>query len=134
MEYNETKSYAEKRPAGMAVAALVLGICGTVFGLCPYTGLILGSLAVILGLISRGGEMKMMGQAKAGVILGCIGMGISCIVFIIAIAGGSFSYIHYQTEYSNSRNYQNYDDTFDDYNYDYDYDYDLDDYNYDDTF
>lgn len=66
---------------GMATAALVLGILGTVFGLIPFTfwlGIPLGILGIIFGFlgISRanrmGGDRK--GMAVAGLVLGIIGV------------------------------------------------------------
>ena len=64
------------RPNGMAVAALVLGTAGTVFGFMPPTGFIAvvcGVLAIALGYIGirraqRGAEHWEM--AVAGVLLG----------------------------------------------------------------
>lgn len=57
----------------MAIAALVLGIVGVVFGLVPLTGfiaLICGTLALIFGV--KGKHSENTGMAKAGRILGVI--------------------------------------------------------------
>lgn len=122
MEYKSTQSYVEKRSSGMAVASLVLGICGIVTGLCPYTGFIFGSLALILGLLSRGGEMTMTGQAKTGVVLGSFGIALSALVMVISIPAAlntfkedTFApYEKFFEEY-NFKDYNNYDtDLFDD--------------------
>lgn len=121
MEYKSSQSYVEKRSAGMAVASLVLGISGIVTGLCPYTGFIFGSLAIILGLLSRGGEMTMAGQAKAGVVLGSIGIALSTLVMIIAIPVALNNF--------NKDTFTQYEEFFEDYNFD-DYDFD----NYDEIF
>lgn len=138
MEYNSNQSYFDKRSAGMAVASLVIGICGAVLGLCPYGGFILGSLAIILGLLSRGGEMTMTGQAKAGVILGCVGIALSTIMIIITIAFGTFHFFNSQ-KYTNY-NHHFYDNFYDDDEYFYDNNYFdddkyfYDDYDFNDTF
>lgn len=53
---------------GLAIAALVLGIVGTIFGFIPITfivAFICGTLALIFGLIAR-----RHGMGKAGIILG----------------------------------------------------------------
>jgi hypothetical protein len=55
---------------GLAIAALVLGIVGAVFGFIPITfviALICGVLALIFGLIGR-----RHGMGKAGLILGIV--------------------------------------------------------------
>ncbi|GAA4663522.1 DUF4190 domain-containing protein [Streptomyces chumphonensis] len=58
---------------GMAVASLVCGIVG----LLVY-GIVLGPLAVILGLVAHGKQAS--GMAKAGIVLGAIAT-------VFAIAG-----------------------------------------------
>lgn len=124
MEYEFKQSYVDKRSSGMATAALVLGICGLVLSLCPYSGFIFGSLAIILGLLSRGGEMTMSSYGKIGVILGSIAMAVSTLVIIVAIVGGfAYGSVHSTSFFE--------DDTY--YDFDYDFDYDSD-YDFDDFF
>ncbi len=114
MEDKSTESYADKRSVGMATAALVLGICGIATGLCPYGGFILGALAIILGLLSRGGEMTMSVHAKAGVILGAIGMGLSTIVTCVCLALGAFEIVDQQQNTHLKYDYEYYAPYFDD--------------------
>lgn len=94
MEYEFQQPYADKRSAGMAVASLVLGIVSVVLSCCVYPGFIFGSLAVILALLSRGGERSLNGYSIAGLVLGIIGIaaGIfmliySMVAFFITIGG-----------------------------------------------
>nr|WTB33998.1 DUF4190 domain-containing protein [Streptomyces sp. NBC_00830] len=66
---------------GLGIASMVLGIIAVV-GFCMWgLGVVLGVLALILGLIGRGrakrGEATNGGMALAGVILGSIGIVIS---------------------------------------------------------
>ncbi|MFF1963727.1 DUF4190 domain-containing protein [Streptomyces sp. NPDC058232] len=66
---------------GLGIASMVLGIIA-VIGFCMWgLGVVLGVLALILGLIGRGrakrGEATNGGMALAGVILGSIGIVIS---------------------------------------------------------
>ena len=75
-----------KRTEGTAIASLVLGIAG--FVVCP---LILHILAIVFGnqakrKIQANPSLEGESMAKAGVILGWIGLGITAIVGIIIIA------------------------------------------------
>lgn len=74
---------------GLAVAALVLGIIGVVFGLLPLTffiALVCGVLALIFGALgwrkaNRGSGRK--GMAIAGFILGLAGLGLGIAGIVI---------------------------------------------------
>lgn len=95
--------------SGTATAALVLGICG--FVVCP---LICSIAAIICGTIAKneidrsGGRITGRDQAKAGLILGWIGVGL-CVLGILAFAAliiwgstlddGSYDY-EYDTQIS----------------------------------
>ena len=118
MEYELNQSYIDKRSAGMAVTSMVLGIIGVVLGFCVYPGFIFGSLAIILGVLSRGGEMTMNGYAKAGTILGTIAIVFSMLMFLFYFAtvlnefGGFEGYMDYIME-MNDNSYSNYYDLYD---------------------
>ncbi len=121
MDYEPNKSYIEMRSAGMSVASLVLGIIGLSMGCCIYPPIIFGSLAIILALLSRGGEMHMNSYAKAGLALGIIGMAFGALFLIysfftlMAEFGGIDGYLRYIEElmeemgYPNSNPYDVYD-------------------------
>lgn len=121
MDYEPNKSYIEMRSAGMSVASLVLGIIGLSMGCCIYPPIIFGSLAIILALLSRGGEMHMNSYAKAGLALGIISMAFGALFLIysfftlMAEFGGIDGYLHYIEElmeemgYPNSNPYDVYD-------------------------
>lgn len=91
MEYELNQSYTNKHSGGMAIAALVLGITGLVMSFCVYPGFILGSLGIIFGILSRGGEMTYPGYGKAGIVLGIISILISIIAIFVWM--GYFSYL-----------------------------------------
>ncbi|MFB7514320.1 DUF4190 domain-containing protein [Streptomyces sp. NPDC056144] len=82
---------------GMAIAAMVVGICGVVLAFCSYgiLGLVLGGVALPLGIVARKravrGEAGNKGQAVAGIVLGSIGIvfGIAGIVLIALIVTNS---------------------------------------------
>lgn len=80
MEYPYNQN---KRSEGMAIAAMVLGIIGTATGCCVYTGIGCGALAIILALLSRGGEMTLSPKAKAGLWLGIAGIVLGIFIYVI---------------------------------------------------
>jgi hypothetical protein len=82
---------AQRRTDGQAVASLVLGIIG--IGMCP---LIASIVAIILGSqakarIAADPSLEGEGMAKAGVILGWIGVGLGAIGIIFFVLSIAFS-------------------------------------------
>jgi uncharacterized membrane protein YeaQ/YmgE (transglycosylase-associated protein family) len=73
----------------MAVAALVLGILGTLFSLSWLTvwvGAPLAILALVLGVLARKqltAENKPTGMATAGMVLGIVGTALAVLIFAI---------------------------------------------------
>jgi TM2 domain-containing membrane protein YozV len=45
-------------------------------------GIVLGGVAVVLGILSKGSEKKLLPQAKRGIIYGTIGIVLGYIVFV----------------------------------------------------
>ena len=83
MEYHDPNtSYIDKRSPSMAIASLILGIAGLAMSCSIYPAIIFGSLAIILALLSRGGEMTTSGYSKIGLILGIISI-VCGILFLI---------------------------------------------------
>jgi hypothetical protein len=81
---------ARPRGAGMAIAALVLGIfavllCWTVVG-----GILLGLVAVVLGFIAAGrakrGAAAGRGMAIAGIVLGALGLLLSVALIALGVS------------------------------------------------
>lgn len=109
---------------GMSTAALALSLAG-LLTMCCGGSVVLGSLAILFALLSRGSE-PMNGQAKAAV-----GISIAGVVLGIAAIIGSFIYVFTDPEAKSIyRDYmQYYFDEFDDTDpyYDYDEDFDEDD-------
>ena len=89
-----------KQTSGMAITAMVLGICGLV--ICP---LILSIPAIVFGAIAmkdinrKPDELDGKGMAIAGFVTGIVGTSLSLIFIIIAIALGIAE------ENDNDRNY-----------------------------
>jgi hypothetical protein len=78
------------KTAGVAIAALILGILTIVIGWIPVLGQGLGIAAIVCGIIgiNKANNEKMAGKgiAIAGIVLGVIGLLISLIVLIGIIA------------------------------------------------
>ncbi|THV32068.1 hypothetical protein [Glycomyces paridis] len=83
-----------KQGNGFAVAALVLGLVGLIVfswipGINLFTGLPLGVLALIFGIIavvksgSRGGKGK--GAGIAGIILGVLTLAASVVIYVVLL-------------------------------------------------
>ncbi len=66
-------------------ASIVCAIGAIVSCTCFYGAYILGALAILFALLSRGGQMKMSSKAKFGLILGII-----AIVFTTVVTIGSY--------------------------------------------
>ncbi|MFJ9031235.1 DUF4190 domain-containing protein [Streptomyces sp. NPDC102274] len=97
---------------GMGVAAMVLGILSVcLFCLYGIGGIVLGVLALIFGIVGRKrvqrGEANNEGQARAGVILGSIGIALG-VIFLGFIIWGI-------TQAINEERNNDYDSTYDDY-------------------
>ncbi|MBP5441812.1 MAG: DUF4190 domain-containing protein [Treponema sp.] len=83
MADEQNKEVAPKKSSGMAIAALVCGILslvGACFGVGAWAGVVLGIVAVVLGVMANkaGKDTK----ATAGMVMGIIGLAISAIVAI----------------------------------------------------
>ena len=108
---------------GMSTAALALSIAG-LLTMCCGGSVILGSLAILFALLSRGSE-PMNSQAKAAV-----GISIAGVVLGMAAIIGSFIYVFTNPEANSIYRdyiqyyYDEFDDTdpYDDYDYDDDFD------------
>jgi hypothetical protein len=77
----------QQRNDGMAVAALVLGLCGFI----PWLGFVCSILAVIFGFVSLGNikknpNLKGHGMAVAGIVLGFALPVLGIIVFVVVFA------------------------------------------------
>jgi membrane-bound ClpP family serine protease len=87
-------------PKGLSVTAMVLGIAGLVLVVCafffPYLGMLLGLVAIVVGLVARGkakrGEVSGPGMALTGVITGAVAL-----VIGIAIIAGVAAFLNSDT-------------------------------------
>ena len=76
----------DKRSRSMETASLVLGLISFTTCTCLYISLACGALAILLGILSKGGELTMSNRAQAGVIMGILGL-----VFTVVVYAASFA-------------------------------------------
>lgn len=76
--------YHDKRSQSFATAGFVLGLIAALTPYFVFTSLICGPLAIIFGLLSKGGEMTMDTKGKVAVILGIIGLVLTVLIMLVA--------------------------------------------------
>lgn len=136
MDYNDINSnlqneqnqiYPPRQPrttasSGMATVSLILGILSLVSLCLIPISVFFGALSVIFALLSKGGEYKLPGNSKAGIILSVAGVLLS-FIFTVLVAIAAFG-MYNATEFQDIINeYQYY---YNDYNNNYD---DIEDFN-----
>ncbi|SFP70723.1 hypothetical protein SAMN04487928_10697 [Butyrivibrio proteoclasticus] len=81
--YNYNKSHNQlDSHVNMATVALVTGLIAIPLCFVMNIGIVLGGVAVVLGILSKGAEKKLLPQAKRGIIYGTIGIVLGYIVFV----------------------------------------------------
>lgn len=108
--------YASPRPAqkkvdGLAVAALVFGICGIVFSFCCI-GAPFGIAAVILGIVALAKKTPSGGMSVAGIIMGGVSILLSIVMILYAVLYAPSFLRSVETELDHLDDY--YSDYFDD--------------------
>ena len=76
--------YHDKRSQSFATAGFVLGLIAALTPYFVFKSLICGPLAIIFGLLSKGGEMTMDTKGKVAVILGIIGLVLTVLIMLVA--------------------------------------------------
>lgn len=76
--------YHDKRSQSFATAGFVLGLIAALTPYFVFTSLSCGPLAIIFGLLSKGGEMTMDTKGKVAVILGIIGLVLTVLIILVA--------------------------------------------------
>ncbi len=81
--YNYNKAHNElDSHVNMATVALVTGLISIPFCFFMNIGVILGGVAIVIALLSRGSAKKLLPQAKRGIIYGSIGVILGYCIFI----------------------------------------------------
>lgn len=82
--YGQMPNGLYQKPNYMETSALVLGVFSIVSCSCCYLSLPFGALAIVLALLSRGGQMKMGNKAKLSIVLGIAGLIITIAFYTIS--------------------------------------------------
>ena len=73
--YNYNKAHNElDHHVNMASVSLVMGLISIPLCFFLYTGIILGGLAIVFAILSKGTTQKLLAQAKKGIIYGTLGI------------------------------------------------------------
>ncbi len=68
----------------MATMASTVGLIAVALLLTVYLSIILGGVAVVLAILSRGSDKKLLPQAKRGIVFGLIGMALGYFLLVQA--------------------------------------------------
>ena len=68
----------------METIAIILGLLSIVTCACCYLSLPMGSIAILLALLSRGGKMKLSSKAKIAIAAGIVGIALTVITFTVS--------------------------------------------------
>ena len=72
-DYNMTHNELDKH-VNMASTALLMGLISIPLCFFLYTGIILGGMAILFAILSKGTADRFLSQAKKGIIYGTIGI------------------------------------------------------------
>ena len=81
--YSKQNYGNQPKPNCMETFALSLGILSIVTCSCCYLSLPMGAIAILLALLSRGGNMKLGSKAKLAITVGVIGIVITLIMYAV---------------------------------------------------
>ena len=71
-------SYGNRQsPNPMETLSLILGVLSVVTCSCCYLSLPMGAVAIVLALLSRGGQMKLSSKAKLAIAVGIMGLALT---------------------------------------------------------
>ena len=75
----------DKRSASMTTAATNLGVISVTTCTCLYVSVACGGLAILLALLSKGGELTMSKSARLALYLGVAGLVITAITYAVTL-------------------------------------------------
>ena len=82
--YNKTHNELDSH-VGLATFARVLGLFSIPLCLIFYSGIILGGVAIVLAILSKGTMEKFLPQAKKAILFGSIGVALGYFVMISSV-------------------------------------------------
>lgn len=86
------RQLADKTSPGMEFASLFLGTVAVLSCTCLYIALPCGALAVLLGVLSRGGQMQFGPRAQTGITMGCVALLTTLLIYGIVFAALLYRY------------------------------------------
>lgn len=102
----------------MENAAFLLGILSVISCGFLYLSFIFGSLAILLGLLSRGGSMKMSSRASIGVTAGAAGLALTVLLYALLFSvifhayGGASNFYHAYVSIIENEDYRSPDELY----------------------
>jgi predicted histidine transporter YuiF (NhaC family) len=78
--------YSDKRSSSMTTAAMILGVASLVTCTCLYVSVVCGGMAILLALLSKGGEMTLSHNAKLALGFGIAGLCATVLLYGISFA------------------------------------------------
>ena len=75
--YGNPQNNTRPRPNYMETFAFTLALFSIVTCTCCYLSLPMGAVAIVLALLSRGGQMKLRSKAKLAIAVGIIGLALT---------------------------------------------------------
>ena len=75
----------DKRSASMTTAATILGVFSVTTCTCLYVSVACGGLAILLALLSKGGELTMSKSARLALYRGVAGLVITAITYAVTL-------------------------------------------------
>lgn len=79
--YNKAHNELDKH-VNMATVALIMGLISIPLCFFLYTGIVVGGIAIIFAILSKGAAEKLLPQARKGIIYGTIGVVLGYAVII----------------------------------------------------
>ena len=84
--YGQYGGYPVRVPGkGFAIASMVCGICALALFWNIIISIACGIVAVVLGAVARN-KGNMSNMATAGIVLGCVGLGLSVLIYVTCAA------------------------------------------------
>lgn len=82
--YNQAHNDLDQH-VNLATVAMVAGLLSVPFCFFGYIGIVLGGIAVVMAILSKGTEKKLLPQARKGIFYGSLGVIIGYAVVISSI-------------------------------------------------
>ena len=111
---NYPYGYRNNAGSGLAITAMICGICGLALWWGFVTGIILGTIGVVFGFVARSKGQK-NGLSMTGIVTGFIALGLSLLMILVVESESYELYDEY--DYDDDYYYEEYDrrDEYDEY-------------------